>query len=167
MLLTEKEVRQYLLAHGKVYIHSCDDCKEKLIAVGELCVVLKWEKRTDGFTFLGRIPKKVRCMECDERLHPKMEKLNSTKISNSEAASVGMHPVVQKLILSLIKHNEIPRDELLLNLRKKKVVRELKKSDVSRTLRGLRKLKAIKVKNGIWVIAAKKKRKVNLAATER
>lgn len=159
MLLTEKEVRQYLLAHGKVFVHSCDDCEEKLIAVGELCVVLKWEKRTDGFTFLGRIPKKVRCMECQLRRHPPKEVLNNKKISSGEAASVGIHPVAQKIILSLIKNNEIERDLLKGALFKKKAIRELKKSDVMRTIRGLRKLKAIKIKAGIWVIAVKSKRK--------
>lgn len=161
-ILTQAEIAKYLLAHGKVYAYSCDDCQEKLIAAGELCVVLKWEKRTDGFTFLGRIPKRVRCMSCNERLNPKKEDTNSPKITSSKASEHSLHPIVQKIILSLIKNNEIPREELLQNLRKKKVIRELKKSEISRTLRGLRKLKAIKVKNGMWVIASKKKEKVNV-----
>jgi hypothetical protein len=163
-LLTKKEVAQYLLAHGKVYVYSCDDCQEKLITVGELCVVLKWTKRTDGLqAIMGRIPIKVRCMECQLRRHPPKEVLNTKKITSSEASSVEIHPVAQKIILSLIKNNEIERDLLKGALFKKKAIREIKKSDVMRTIRGLRKLKAIKIKQGIWVINTSKRKKKEVA----
>lgn len=160
--LTEDEVRKYLLAYGKVFVYSCDDCQEKLIAVGEVFVVLKWQRRTDGMqTVMGKIPLKVRCMECQIRRHPPIEHLNSKKISSAEASSVGINPVAQKIILSLIKHNEIERPNLMSSLMRKKAIREIKKSEVSRTVRGLRKLKAIKIKKGLWVINEKRKKAVH------
>lgn len=157
--LTHAEVSRYLLAHGCLFDALCDDCKEKLIAVGEMRVVLKWKKRTDGLTFLGAIPDKVRCMSCNEKYMPKKEETFSKKITSAEVSAHALHPIVQKTALSIIKHNEIPRAELLLQLRKKKVIRELKKSEITNTVKGLRKLKVIRVKNGIWIVSTKRKSK--------
>lgn len=172
-LLSKEEVAYYALRHGKVFSHVCDskDCG-RLIAAGELCVVLKSQKRTDGLTFLGAIPIKVRCMVCERDLHPPSTKevavkgagRGAKKVAPEVAAKLTINPVVRRAVLSILKAHDgqLTTQELLVRLRTKRSIREVKKREVGATLRAMRKLKLVKVKAKKWclpVIKATKQRK--------
>jgi len=172
-LLTKEEKAQMFLGHGKVYEYVCDskDCGH-LIQPGELFIVLKWQKRTDGLTsLLGRIPSKVRCMDCERFLHPPPEVVKvknagrgAKKVSADIASTITIDAKLRRLILRLLKASPegIPVKQLLLRLRKKKMVREMSAKVVKSTIKGMKKLKLIRRSKGNFMLPKEKKaRKVN------
>lgn len=167
-ILSKEDKGKYALAHGRLFAYSCDtpSCG-RLIKEGELCVILKWKKRTDGMTFLGRIPEKVRCMVCERELHPPKEEVKvkaagrgAKKVSPEIAATIQINAMLRKFVLSLLKKagdKGIPVTSLKMVIRKKKAVRELPKKEIALTLKGMRKLKLFRRKGPVFVLPKAKK----------
>lgn len=167
-LLSKDDIKKCLLGHGRVFTHVCDTpgCG-KCLQDSDLFVVLKWTKRTDGLqAMMGRIPSKVRCMDCEHTLHPPAELVKvksagrgSKKVTPEVAAGIKIDAKLCKFILRLLKASPegIPVTTFLQRLRKKKMVREMNKKDVSATLKGMKKLKMFRKKAGMFLLPKEKK----------
>lgn len=166
MLLTREDVARYALATGKVYDRMCDeeDCGH-LIQPAEIVTVTKWSKRTDGLTFLAPIAKRIRCAECENRIHPPKEEVSvrgagraATKLSKEEASKVVINPVIRRAVLSLVKKfGKLTMIDLLTKLKRKKAIRDLKANEVKRTLRGMKKVKLLRFTDKQWQLPPEKR----------
>lgn len=156
-LLTPKEQARYALAHGRHYIAFCDRCQE-LILMGQLYVVVKAQPRKDGLTFLGAVPLKVRCMHCDNKLHPKREML---KQKHSEQKVTG-NKTVRRYVIRLFEKNKklkISTKSLLGKLRKRQKTAKLKHRELTKVLRTLKQEKFLLYKLKLWQVRKIKKSK--------
>lgn len=173
-LLTKQEVAEYALRTGHIYCMVCDTpgCGH-LMKPGELFQCVKSEPRKDKLTFLGHIPIKVRCTSCTTARKPQEITVRgagrgSKKVSQEEASKYPINQVVRKAVVSLLKKNEdgLTKDEMSSRLKRKKAIREVKKAEVSQTIRSLKKLKVIKFRAGKFLLVQaktkikKKKRRI-------
>lgn len=170
-LLSAEDVKKCLLGHGKVFKHVCDTpgCGKCLLD-SDLFIVLKWKKRTDGLqSMLGPIPEKIRCMSCEHILHPPPEVVKvkgagrgAKKVAPEVAAGIKIDENLRKFILRLLKKSPegIPVASFISTLRRKKMVREMSKKDVSATIKGMKKLKMFRKKAGAFMLPKEKKSKV-------
>jgi hypothetical protein len=168
-LLSKKQIAEYALRTGHVYVYVCDEREDcgQLIRPGDLYVVLKWEKRKDGLqSIMGRIPVKVRCMSCERFLHPPKEIVKvknagrtAKKVSAEIAAEIQIDVKLRRCVLSLLKANPegIPVKQFVLKLRKKKIVREMTAKVVRATLKGMKKLKMFRRSKGMVLLPKEKK----------
>jgi hypothetical protein len=167
MLLSKEDQGFYLIRTGRLYEYSCDEPNcGRLIHASDLMVVLKWEKRTDGLTILGRIPKIVRCMQCQREKHPPKETVSvksagrgAKKVSAEIASTLKIDINVRKFVVKLLKLEQggIALPILLQRLRKRKIIRELSKRDIVQTIRSMKKLKLIRKTKGLICLPKEKK----------
>lgn len=167
-LLSDADKGKYALAHGRIFEHSCDEpgCG-RLIPYGETCIVLKWQKRTDGLqALLGCIAVKVRCMVCERDRRPPPVEVKvagagrgAKKVSAEVAAGIKIDERLRRFVIKLLKDTPegIPVASFLARLRKKKMVRDMKNKDVVATLKGMKKLKMFRRKGGMVVLPKEKK----------
>lgn len=169
-LLTKDEVRKYAFRFGKIYFATCDegDCSA-LLRESDIYVVKKSARRTDGLTFLAPIELERRCLCCQEILYPRkvVEEVSvkgagrgSKKVSQAEASKLSVNPMIRRAVISLLKKlapkEGILTSDLMLKLRKRKAIRELKPKEIRDTLRAMRKLKLARVKAKKWSLIAEK-----------
>lgn len=167
-LLSKSNVAEYALKTGFIYQYVCDtaDCG-KLIRPGDLFVVLKWKKRGDGLQHLmGRIPSKVRCMDCEYVIHPRPEVVKvknagrgAKKVSAEVASTIQIDVKLRRFILRLLKSKPagIPVKSFVLQLRKKKMIREMSAKVFRATLKGMKKLKMFRRSKGMIMLPKEKK----------
>lgn len=164
--LTEKEIAFYAIRTGHIFQLSCDEpgCGN-LIKGGELYTVVKSEARKDKLNFLGQVPTVVRCNSCSRLRHPAKEEVKvkgagrkSKLVSQEVASTMVLNPVVRRTLINLIKASTtgLTKTEVKLRLLKKKSIRELKKSEVSSTIRFMKKLKLIQYKAQKYVLPKEK-----------
>lgn len=168
--LTDKEKAKYFMAHGHVFEYACDtEGCGKLIQPGELYVVLKWKKRTDGLErMLGRIPSKIRCMDCERFIHPPPDVVKvknagrlAKKVSAEVAAGIQIDQKLRRIITKLLKDNPdgVPVKQLIVKLKTKKVVREMSAKLVRATIKGMKKLKLMRRSKGNFMLPKEKKQR--------
>ena len=152
-MLTPKGQARYTLATGRQCIAICDvkNCGH-LIAATELYTVVKWKPRTDGATFLGAIPAKVRCNACQERKYPrpKIDKVAIAKNKLTKSLRVALLKIFEK-------HKAGYSVDLLVSkLRRRKKFLKVKKGEVTKALKALKKDKVLIVKDKVWQRKLKK-----------
>lgn len=167
-LLSRKEIASLAIRTGHVYEYVCDTpgCG-KLIRPCGLMVVLQWAKRTDGLqTLLGMIPAKIRCMDCEEVLHPKKEvvKIHNAgrgvgAVSTEIASEIQIDVRLRRLVLKLLKATPegVPVANFLPRLHKTKMVREMSKKVFKATIKGMKKLKMFRRSKGKILLPKQKK----------
>ena len=170
-LLNEVEQQDMALVHRHIFQAVCDekDCG-RLIPAGAMYVVVKYTKQKwEGpgqkpFTWTRRIPKKVRCMDCENSLmaevyekyekkkRVKLGKKNRKRVSPEEMAKID--PLIKKLSIRLLTKSEDPiptdifKSKLLSRIRKENP--KFKKSEINSSLRYLRKAKVLICKKKMW-----------------
>lgn len=167
-MLTEEEKQDMALAHGKLFTAVCDDCGRGIKA-NALYVVLKYTKhRWEGkpndkpFTWNSRVPKKVRCLDCDKEImdrKPPVKKLHlkgkgKKKLTADDVKNI--NPMVKRIVIHMLKKTEEPIENKSFKtkvfFKAKKKEPKIKKSAINTTLRLLRKAKAIRMKKGHYSI---------------
>jgi hypothetical protein len=150
-LLSQLEQGRYALATGHHFYAGCDNpyCG-KLIPVTDLYVELKGGK--------------IRCIACNTESHPVKTEVKvagggrgAKKLSPEDAAKLSINGDVRKAIISILKRIDKPLSTpiLLSMLKRRKAIRQLKKTEITATLRGLKKVKVIKYREKTWLLVAK------------
>jgi len=170
-LLNEDQKKEMALAHRKMYAAQCDEC-EKLIPAGQLYVVLKYTKvKWEGpptqrpHTWNARVPKKVRCLECNnkiiEPLKPKQVIGGKGKKALTKDEAGKLNKMVRSIAIRMLKKSEKPIEnasfKLKVFLKAKKKEPKIKKSVVNATIRLLKKAKVLKYKQKHWSLTEVKK----------
>lgn len=145
-LLTEKGQQRYALALGKRFIAACDrkSCR-RLIPVGELFTVTKWEPRDDGLLFLGARPARILCKDCQSELHP---------IPKVEKSKVKVNKPLIRAVMKLLSKGSFSMDIKMLSykLGRRKKFAKLSTVELRKTLKYLKKDKSLQVKDGMWSV---------------
>lgn len=155
-LLTPKQQKEMLLAHGKSFIAVCDEC-EKLIEYGKLYVVLKWRKDKSVAAMPRQAPDKIRCMDCnDEKLGKKKKEHKEGKPETHDLQSG-----VRRRVLKIFAKSNMPLDTnaLLSQLKRREEFRKLKKTELKETLRAMKQMKELQRRNRVWSVPVVKEKK--------
>jgi hypothetical protein len=156
-LLTPEEQQYYALAHKKHFVAFCDRCKE-LIPMGQLYVVRKSVPRKDGLTFLGATPTKIRCLACDNKLHPQRKEWREKK---SQQKVTG-NRIVRRYVTRMFEKNKklkISTKLLLQKLRGRQKTAKLKHRELTKVLKALKQEKFLLYKLKLWQLRKIKKSK--------
>lgn len=158
MLLSEKEKQEMFLAHRKHFEAVCDESScDRLIPVGELYVVVKWDKRKTGESFLGAQPKKIRCMQCEDvRLGRDIKKEKKEKEGNELGDNV---PLIRRRVFKIFKKDPTPIPSVALLGKIKRKYPQFKKSQIRKVLRYMKKEKEIQRKKKLWSLCDSKQSK--------
>lgn len=145
-LLTEKGKRRYALAIGKRFIGVCDRkfCR-RLIPVDEIYTVIKWRKRPDKLTFLGAIPEKIICKNCQYMLHPIPDVKKHKEVKGAKKLKTSLSNFFTKYYES-----QYTTKLLIAKFQKKAKFKKLKKKEFTKALRELKKEKVLQFKEKQW-----------------
>jgi hypothetical protein len=103
-------------------------------------------------------------MTCELAIHPPIIKetvsvkgagRGAKKVSPELASKLIINPIVRRTVMSILKKydSQLTTKELILKLRGRRTIREIKKGEVAATLRAMRKLRLVKVRAKLWQLA--------------
>jgi hypothetical protein len=164
-LLSAEQQQHFRLAHGKMYLASCDGPCNLLIPASDLYVVKSWGPRKDKLLFLGAVPKEIFCMTCAKLERGELKMVDGL-IQEPKAATVkvkvkkrDMIGPIRRAVLKLFEVEKpksgLTTPEIVLRLYKRKSLRdEYGKGDIARTLSQMKKFRDLKKTDGKWTVRA-------------